>query len=174
MKNLIDSPAPDFDHPFEMLAACHDRIEDRIEVLQRLLIHLPVHGADIEARQAAVNVMRYFDTAGEHHHEDEEANLFPALIAADKERMQELIGRLLAEHERMRASWQRLRVALVRIAEGASAELDAALVADFGTLYARHIALEESELLPLAERLLGADQQAVLGAQMAQRRGVRR
>lgn len=34
-----------------MLAACHDRIEDRLDVLQRLLTHLPEHGGDLAKLQ---------------------------------------------------------------------------------------------------------------------------
>jgi hemerythrin-like domain-containing protein len=173
MKSLLSTPAPDFDHPLEMLAACHDRIEDRIDVLQRLLDHLPTRGCDEQARQAAANVMRYFDTAGEHHHEDEEADLFPALIAADPQRTRELVARLRSDHTAMRSLWQGLREQLVPITAGTSTSLDSERVREFSALYEKHIALEESELLPLAEKLLTTAQQAALGAQMAQRRGVR-
>jgi hemerythrin-like domain-containing protein len=176
MKSPAGTPGPDFDHPLEMLAACHDRIEERLDVLQRLLAHLPAHGCDEQAQQAATNVMRYFDTAGEHHHEDEEANLFPALAAskADDTNMLELIARLQREHEVMRALWQSLRIGLKRIADGVSADLDRGLVERFSAVYREHIEFEEAELLPLAERVLSAEEHAALGAAMAQRRGVKR
>jgi hemerythrin-like domain-containing protein len=169
-------PAADFDHPLEMLAACHERIEDRIETLHRLRIHLPQHGCDEQARQAAVNVMRYFDTAGEHHHDDEERDLFPALTAAAQgaSELRSLIERLESEHSMMRTLWRRLRTELEAIAAGASAQLDARLVEDFSSLYRSHIALEESQLLPAAERVLDAAEKERLGAAMAARRGVAR
>ena len=176
MKPLTTTPGPDFDHPLEMLAACHDRIEERLDVLQRLLPHLAAHGCDDQARQAAANVMRYFDTAGEFHHEDEEANLFPALAARmpNDERVLELMTRLRWEHEMMRALWKSLRAELQPIAEGMSANLGPELAEKFSARYRQHIALEEAELLPVAQRVLTTEELAALGAEMAQRRGVKR
>jgi hemerythrin-like domain-containing protein len=167
-------PAPDFDHPLEMLAACHDRIEDRCEVLHRLLDHLPKAGCDADARQAASSVMRYFDTAGEHHHEDEEFDRFPLVAAKSGEAATLLlIEHLRADHARMRALWRELREALRRIADADSSELDPQLVARFTTLYRAHIALEDAEMLPLAARVLEEADHAALGAVMARRRGVK-
>ena len=72
--------APSLEEPLEMLEACHERIEAQLRTLERLLDYLPRHGADEQARQAARNVLRYFELAGPNHHEDEERNLFPTLI----------------------------------------------------------------------------------------------
>ena len=172
-KGLFRTTAADFDHPLEMLAACHDRIEERCDVLQRLIDHLEKSGADGEAQQAATNVIRYFDTAGENHHEDEEDDLFPRLLARDREAAEALVTRLLSEHRDMRAAWANLRTTLSRVAAGESVLLDGGEVERFRTLYRRHIDLEERELLPLAERLLDADALAATGEAMARRRGVK-
>jgi hemerythrin-like domain-containing protein len=172
-KALFRTAAADFDHPLEMLAACHDRIEERCDLLERLIDHLRQSGADREAQQAAANVIRYFDTAGENHHEDEEDDLFPQLLARDRQAAEALVSRLLAEHRDMRAAWAGLRAPLARIAAGESALLDAAEVERFGTLYRRHIDVEERELLPLAGRLLDVNALAATGAAMARRRGVK-
>lgn len=172
-KALFRTAAADFDHPLEMLAACHDRIEERCDLLERLIGHLRQRGADREAQQAAANVIRYFDTAGENHHEDEEDDLFPRLLARDPQAAEALVSRLLAEHRDMRAAWAGLRATLSRIAAGESALLDAGAVERFGTLYRRHIDIEERELLPLAERLLDVNALAATGEAMARRRGVK-
>ena len=178
MKQLIGSqgPAADFDHPLEMLSACHERVLDRVETLERLAEHLPAHGSDEQARQAAANVMRYFDTAGEHHHEDEERDLFPLLARTlpDDAAVVALVERLKAEHVRLRGMWQALRGDLEAIARNAAAHLDAARIAQFGALYRQHIELEERELLPLAEQVLAGAEKAAIGASMAGRRGVPR
>jgi hemerythrin-like domain-containing protein len=169
------SPAADFDHPFEMLAACHDRIEDRLQILERLLDHVRQHGLDQQARQAAANVIRYFDTAGEHHHEDEERDVFPALRSRGADaRTLELVARLERDHERMRVLWHALREPLNAIADGASVTLDPAAVDRDELRYREHITLEESKLLPVAADLLDADAQAAIGGAMAARRGVKR
>ena len=76
---LLKAPAASFDEPLEMLAACHERIEAQLGTLERLAQHLPRHGCDADARSAAAAVVRYFDTAGMLHHQDEDEDLFPLL-----------------------------------------------------------------------------------------------
>jgi hemerythrin-like domain-containing protein len=174
-KDLFRTAAADFDHPLEMLGVCHDRIEERCALLQRLCQHIRESGVDAQARQAAENVMRYFDTAGENHHLDEEEDLFPRLIEADREACEALIVRLRQEHGRMRERWIALRAQLAQIAAGEStAALEEDEVERFTTLYRGHIDLEERQLLPAAQRLLGASALASAGDAMARRRGVRR
>jgi hypothetical protein len=41
---------PSFAEPFEMLAACHDRITRMLTLLERLRAHLRTHGNDAQAR----------------------------------------------------------------------------------------------------------------------------
>jgi len=166
---------PDFDAPVDMLLACHDRIEAQCETLLRLLPHQSRHGADTPAREAAAAVLRYFDTAGENHHQDEEADLFPALREHAGNRLLEieaLLAALLMEHGRMRHAWTRqLRPELVALTEGHAA-LTPGSVHGFVTLYRQHIAREDNELMPLARVLLGPEVQAELGRRMARRRKV--
>ena len=76
------SPGASTEAPLEMLAACHGRVHKQCETLGRLAAHLPTHGSDTAAQQAATAVMRYFDTAARDHHADEEEDLFPALLDA--------------------------------------------------------------------------------------------
>jgi len=76
------APGAGFEAPLEMLSACHARIERQCATLRRLVPHLAAHGTDADARAAAAAVMRYFDTSAVHHHADEEADLFPALLEA--------------------------------------------------------------------------------------------
>lgn len=173
---MIDLPgntaAPTFDAPLEMLRACHSRILAQCGTLHKLQQHLPAHGCDAQARQAAQAILRYFDTAGQYHHQDEEMDLFPLLLATTSAAAHELILRLLAEHHDMDAAWLRLRVRLRDIAEGHSAVLEESVVANFSTAYENHIALENAQLLPISARLLGRQQLQDLGGKMAARRGV--
>lgn len=171
MGNLISAtPAPSFDDPLEMLLACHGRIQAQCATLRKLLAHLPTHGCDTQAQQAARAILRYFDTAGPHHHNDEELDLFPLLLASADRPAQTLVARLLDEHRAMDAAWQHLRVYLDDLAGGKSAALDTATAEHFIGVYDRHIALENSQLLPLAKRLLTAGQLQTLGSNMAARR----
>jgi hypothetical protein len=73
-------PAAGFDHPLEMLEACHERIRRTCALIVRLAGHIAIRGVDQEAREAARSAIRYFDMAGEDHHRDEEQDLFAALF----------------------------------------------------------------------------------------------
>ncbi|MGV8933934.1 MAG: hemerythrin domain-containing protein [Gallionellaceae bacterium] len=166
------APAPDFSSPLDMLHACHDRIMDQCATLQKLMQHLPMHGCDTQAQQAAQAILRYFDTAGQFHHQDEEVDLFPLLSTCNNPDADKLINQLLAEHKSMEAMWANLRSQLQSIAEAKTAELDRKIVADFSLAYGRHVMLENMSLLPLAAKLLDDKQLNGIGRNMAARRGV--
>ena len=159
-----------------MLAACHTRIERQCATLRRLVPHLAAHGADAQARTAAANVLRYFDSAAKHHHDDEEQDLFPALLesmaGSDPVCLRDLTDALVAEHRALDAAWQRLRASLTQVAAGTSAQLSSAEVEALAGQYERHIEREESELLPMAARLLGDEELARIGKAMRERRGI--
>lgn len=163
-----------FDTPLALLSACHERIAKQCTTLQRLPAHLAVHGADDAARQAVAQVMRYFDTAGRLHHQDEEEDLFPALFEAmagsDAVCLHEMHARITREHRALDAAWQTLYTQLVPLKEGNATALDPQSVEDFALRHRRHIDFEEGELLPLAARLLSDAQLQVIGQAMRARR----
>jgi hemerythrin-like domain-containing protein len=162
--------APGFDHPLEMLRACHGKILRQCEILKKLAVHLHNKGCDSQVKLATQGILRYFDTAGQFHHQDEEENLFPALRTyPDVDTA--LLDRLLSEHVVMLAAWDALRPVLVQLAEGNNVKLDAALCEQFIGSYSRHITLENAELLPHAARLLSPQQMEMIGRHMAERRG---
>lgn len=173
---MIDLPgstaAPTFESPLDMLRACHVRIMAQCGTLHKLMRHLPAHGCDTQARQAAQAILRYFDTSGQYHHQDEEMDLFPLLLATPSVEAHELILHLLGEHHGMDAAWLRLRTRLQSIADGHSAVLEESVVSTFSNAYERHIALENAQLLPISARLLSQQQLQELGDRMAARRGV--
>ena len=47
-----------FEAPFEMLDACHERVERMLRLLGKIRDHVKSHGADTQARDAARDVMR--------------------------------------------------------------------------------------------------------------------
>lgn len=171
------APAAGFEAPLEMLAACHGRIEKQCATLRRLPPHLAAHGADADARAAALAVLRYFDDAALKHHADEEVDLFPALIesmaGSDAVCIHELTRRLAGEHRQLEAAWRCLRPALEGIAAGTAQGLDGEAVEAYASLYESHMALEEQELLPMAARLLSDGELDMVGRAMRERRGVK-
>ena len=165
--------APSFDQPLEMLAACHERIEEKLVVLERLTPHLETKGCDGEAQSAAHSVLRYFDTAGVFHHQDEDRDLFPILrtraAARGRPEIAAAVDELEREHETMDGQWLRLRQRLLAITEG-EPRLDPEEVARFAWLYRRHMDRESAALLPFAREALDASDRAALGERMAARR----
>ncbi len=170
--SLLGAAAPGFERPLEVLEACHARIARQCDTLDRLLAHLPAHGADAQAQQAARAVLAYFDTAAVHHHDDEERNLFPLLEEAGAPGACDLVETLTLEHEEQALLWRRLRAELIAIEAGAAAALDAALAGRFVALQRSHLEFENTHVLPLARRTLGAAELERLGRAMAARRGV--
>ena len=181
--SLLGAAAPSFDEPLEMLDACHGRVQAQIETLRRLAQHLPRHGADQAARDAAQGVLRYFSVAAPHHHADEEEDLFPALLASEAVQaggetaaaVQALIERILREHrqmDRLRDEvLSRLQCIIAAQPGECSEALPSAMVEDLASLYLGHIDLETQELLPLGRRLLSTEQSMAVGRSMAARRG---
>ncbi len=170
------APAVGFEVPLEMLAACHGRVQHQCDTLLRLLAHMKDHGSDRPAQEAARAVMRYFDTAARHHHEDEEQDLFPALLesmaGSDPVCLRELTASLCADHRALEQRWVALRQRLLQVADGSASTLDDADVPGFVQLYAQHIAREEAELLPMAARLLSDAELDRIGLSMRARRGL--
>lgn len=172
--SLLPRPAPGLDEPLEMLAACHERVRAQLDTLSKLVYWLPEHGADAQAARAASGVIRYFDLAAVNHHLDEEKDLLPAMLEvvppAEKARLQELVRRVLAEHLELTAQWQHLRDSLTEIAAGRPATLAEEEVERFNNAYRTHIRFEEAEILPWAERMLGAEALAKISGHMTERR----
>lgn len=172
----FSGPGASTEVPLEMLAACHIRIERQCATLKRLTAHLAEHGADEPARRAARNVMRYFDTAAVLHHADEEENLFPALIesmaGSDAVCLRELTQGLSDDHRVLESLWRRLRHQLDDVQANKTAVLQVDDVDAFVGLYARHLKVEDEELFPMAQRLLGDAELTRIGRAMRLRRGI--
>lgn len=170
------APAASFEVPLEMLAACHARVHAQCQTLRRLMPHLAERGADRAAQEAAAAVVRYFDTSAVHHHADEEVDLFPALIesmaGSDAVCLRGMTQALVADHRELERRWRQVRAGLQAVAAGDASGLAAADVHGFIDHYAQHIAREESELLPMAQRLLGDAELDRIGRAMRARRGL--
>ncbi|GGX92153.1 pyridoxamine 5'-phosphate oxidase [Massilia dura] len=182
MTDSLLAPAPGFDQPIAMLKHCHDKIRKQLATLQKLLEHLPQHGADAAAQQAAQAVQKYFNTAAHLHHADEEVDLLPMLDAtatgADLETVRRLRPEILSQHKQMDDAWHIIDSQLDKIANGSAGgngtavELSADTVNRFVQMYTAHMETEEGHIAPMAKRLFNPAQMAVLGDSMARRRGI--
>ena len=167
-------PAVGFDTPFAMLEACHERVLRSLALLQKLQDYLHDHPCDDSARQAARDVLRYFDMAAPLHHEDEELHVFPPLLERGGADTVAAVRQLQQDHEAMSANWQAARALLQALAEGSQDSFsapDEALLARFAGVYAEHIRLEEDLVYPAARALLAPEAVQAMGAEMRRRRG---
>lgn len=168
------APGTGFDQPFEMLEACHERVLRMLALLDRLRTHLATRGCDDSARQAARDILRYFDQAAPLHHEDEELHVFPPLLEQGDAQTVALVQRLQREHGLMGADWAQARLPLLALAEGRSDGFSAAdgeVFERFAACYASHVENEERLAYPQARGLLPEATQAAMGREMAARRG---
>ena len=172
------TPGAGFEAPFEMLAACHERVERMLALQTRLQQHLQEKGRDEAARQAARDVMRYFDLAAPLHHQDEELHVFPPLLAGPDAGLRIVVERLLQDHRTMGRSWPEARHVLELIAESPTAgwtplaATQTAALDGFAALYVRHLADEDHLVYPAAETALTGQALQAMSRDMMQRRGV--
>ena len=195
------APGAGYEAPFEMLDACHERVERMLRLLNKLRAHLQASGWDAQAAEAARDVLRYFNEAAPRHHEDEERHVFPAVLAAPDapalphpgtgegtgigSSLHAVVRRLLQDHADMQTRWASARLVLERIAQPPAvdhatsqirwqplaASEDAALDA-FSSLYVSHIESENQLVYPAAQQTLSLDQMRAMSADMMARRGV--
>ena len=169
------SPGAGFDEPIEMWLACHERVRRFARLLGRLVHHVSQSGADVEAREAATAIRRYFNEAAPRHHEDEEVDMFPLLRERGTDpTVLEVLDRVEADHVAMAGLWRQLDAVLARISAGEPAVPDEALAAQFAAMYDAHIDAEENILLPALRRVVAAAEWKAIGSVMAERRGQER
>ena len=169
------SPGPGFEEPFGMLHACHERVGRMLALLARLRTHLRENGCDEQARQAARDVMRYFDRAAPQHHRDEELHVFPALIGLQDEELALLVARLQRDHQEMDARWSAARSLLEEVEAGSRShfnEADDPVLDRFAALYADHIRAEEELAFPRASAAMDPHRIEGMSRDMMARRGV--
>ena len=187
----LRSPAVGFEQPFEMLGACHERVQRSLDLLARLVEHLRQRAAaatldrtdgsgvvDANARSAATDVARYFNLAAPQHHLDEERHVIPRLQRSDQPALQAAAAQMLADHAQIEAIWSRLAPLLAAVATPAGASVApapdlaalAAAAEDFIALHARHLPLEDGLAFPAARQGLDETALAAMGREMALRR----
>ena len=171
------APAAGFEAPFEMLDACHERVDRLLRLLGKLRGHVRTHGADLQGREAAQDVLRYFDQAGPLHHEDEERHVFPPLLAQRDPAVVAVVIRLQQDHREMAVQWAQVRQALTGLVEAAgdwsgfSAE-DEQRFDRYDALYRRHLLDEDGVVYPAARAIVRGDALQTMSADMMARRGV--
>lgn len=161
MSNPSTTPeAANMDEPLNAFSQCHAGILSQLQVLGELPA---IAAAAARARTIASDSLALFKHAVIDHHAEEESELFPAVLSSaqpgeERDRVQALVSRLTSEHRAMEALWKRMDPAISAIAKGKEADLESALVAELVCAYSAHARFEEAQFLPLAETILGRNE----------------
>lgn len=175
-------PTP-FHDPLQHLIACHDRIEERLQTLERLLLHLRSDSEDKrrEAREALDNSLEFLERMGALHTEDEEESLFPRLLVkecADMELFKELAEMLENQHRDKEGVLENLLAAVKTLppSPGLPSESQAnqvsVLIEHLASLYRPHIMVENQRLFPLSAEYLKEAELEEIRQEMRHRRGL--
>ena len=143
---------------------------DRLSTLPALLAPARM------AQDTAQRVVDFFREAVFEHHKDEEETLFPALLESahageERQRVNTLVDALTAEHREIEGLWRQLEPELKHVAQGRSYHINAPVLEDLVSRYQAHAQVEETQLLPLADTILGrhGNHMAALGLSLHMR-----
>lgn len=141
--------------PVEDLASCHSGILSRLDTLSELPA---LREAAKRANEIALESLGFFGEVIFQHHLEEERELFPAVTqaadAAERDMVKVIIARLIKEHAEIEQLWKRLEPGLKGMMRGQFDRLDESDLSHLIERYRGHAHFEETEFLPLANRLL--------------------
>ena len=170
----------DFRNPLGLLSDCHRRIERYLEGLIVISERARENKLNDLQRQQFEVALRYFSDAGSKHTLDEEESLFPRLRARQNSESQAafaLLDSLHADHAEVEIGHRKVDelghawLADERLSPDNTLIL-ISLLKDLRTTYEKHIAVEDHELFPFAERTLDRAEFEAIGQEMAARRGL--
>lgn len=149
--------------------ACHRRIEQRLAAMERAAAAL---GANRKEALAALDgALRFLDTSGALHTEDEEESVFPRLRARMEPGERTFLAGLEHDHAEAGMIHRRLRELAAKAGEGLEhdGELRGA-VEQLAALYRRHIESEDATLTAYARALLTPQERLAIADEMRGRR----
>ncbi|PJG82100.1 hemerythrin domain-containing protein [Caviibacterium pharyngocola] len=162
-----------WEQPIEMLYACHGKVKRFCRQLSLLPSYLEKHGINQAVQNDVKQILTYFNQAAPLHHDDEEKDFFPTLLAHIPPHLAEQtlqnIRLLEQEHLLLHQNWAKLRRLLEDLSAGEIDRIDQTEVDRFIAGYDRHIALEEP-LFELGRQYIPVHLLQDIGEIMAMRR----
>jgi hemerythrin-like domain-containing protein len=163
------------DRPLEHLTACHRRIEQRLDTLERAADHLTdKRGEALEAMEAC---FRFFESNGILHTADEEESVFPRLQRGLSDAERAFITQLEDQHREADRLYGGLKSIAAQLEDGktVSGELQQRFrtaAGQLAELYRSHIATEDRTLIALGQRILSLAELTEISREMKRRRGL--
>ncbi|WP_321472900.1 hemerythrin domain-containing protein [uncultured Paludibaculum sp.] len=153
------------DAPLDHLKACHRRIEERLDTMERAAARLETHRD--RALEAFESAFHFMDTSGVMHTEDEELSVFPRLRPLmEPGELSYLAG---LEHEHTEAHRLYTELKDIYSAPGDVSQIKS-VVSRLATLYRAHIQSEDKTLQGYAAQHLVQEDLAAISAEMKARR----
>ena len=128
------------------------------------------------SRSCAADMLKMFRDRLLAHHDDEERDLFPAVLRVaqpgdETHRAQAMVTQLVREHREIAQLWKQLEPAVLAIANGYLPQLDSALLQELVRRFNEHVRVEEEEFLPFAQQVLArqAEGMSMLGLALHRR-----
>ena len=128
------------------------------------------------SRSCAADMLKMFHDRLLAHHDDEERDLFPAVLRVaqpgdEADRARIMVAQLVREHREIAQLWKQLEPAVQAIANGYLPRLDSALLQELVRRFNEHVRVEEEEFLPFAQQVLAREAQdmAMLGLALHRR-----
>ncbi|MFV0679398.1 hemerythrin domain-containing protein [Ottowia sp.] len=172
------TPAPPADAPvadtlFQFLDATHQRMQQELAHMNRVVDALVADRLTPEDLTQLASTVQWFDTVARQHHLDEEKHVFPTLMASDDAHVVDVTRRLRQDHGWIEQNWLEMGPHLSAVV-GGNHWIEPALVREmvrvFTQLCLDHLALEESLAYPQARAHIAAQDLARADKEMAQRR----
>lgn len=171
--------SPTFHQPLELLSDCHRRVESFLRALVLVADQAQGGALNVQQREALQTALRYFREAAPKHTADEEESLFPRMKAVGGEELTRALTRieeLEADHkvakeghdlvEELGQEWLKENALNPEKTERLRAALH-----ELQSIYDRHIAIEDKEVFPIAQKCLSSEKLQEVGKEMASRRG---
>ncbi|MEW6681994.1 MAG: hemerythrin domain-containing protein [Nitrospirota bacterium] len=174
-------PGSSFADPLGLLSDCHRRIEHFLGLLITVTAQARGGALTGEQRDALVAAGRYFREAAPLHKEDEERSLFPRMRASRDRRVRAALAtleELVEDHVVLDRGHVEVDTLIDRWMDDGSLPSNevrrlVAVLQELRAIYERHIAIEDHDVFPLAGGTLDQGTIAVVGREMAARRGLK-
>lgn len=167
MSDTPAHPPTASDAPLQDFSRCH---EGFVTVLEASLGLPEMVATAARSRACAADMLKMFRDRLLAHHDDEERDLFPAVLrvaqpGAEADRARDMVTELVREHREIAQLWKQLEPAVQAVANGYLPRLDATLLHELVRRFNDHVRAEEDEFLPFAHRVLArqAEDMATLG-----------
>lgn len=151
--------------PLDHLKACHRRIEERLDALERIAAQAAARPE--EAAEALKRVFAFLDSSGALHTADEEESVFPRLAPKLERAEMSFVAGLEHDHTTAHQLYQELKRLAAAGEYGAHFQ---GAVERLAGHYRKHIAKEDEMLDALCREKLTAAELGEISAEMAARR----